>query len=391
MPPNPCDPSADRPFFGRAEALRGLGALAVAGYHFSSSGSHGFTFLQHGQWPSAAPAQYALARLGLFLLPGHAFLMLFFVLSGFVLRVSLEHGPRSGPAAAAKFLISRLFRFYPIVAVAVIVAAVMAPAEVAHDAAPARRLAANLLLLDVSLNSHLWALQVELLMVPVILALFFLERRWGPYAVAGVALAATGLVFVSRWAVWPPLSVNLFAFVLGMGIPTLGRRFAAGLSARAAAGWAAGLAVVLLLTGPCLGVYSRVGSILEAYGAAAVLSVAAYRGDAPGLRWLDARWLRRLGSAAGSYYVLHMATVPAAVAVAAALIPAAWSTRAPGAVGLGVIAVWLLVIAPPLVCVSRLVEVPGIAVGRRLIRALGLDVRPTSRPAGAAVPARQAA
>jgi peptidoglycan/LPS O-acetylase OafA/YrhL len=314
----------------------------------------------------------------------------FFVISGFVLRLSLEHGPRTAPAAAAKFVIARLFRFYPIVAVGVLLSAVVGSAAVASDGFTARHLAVNLLLLDVSMNAHLWALQVELLMMPVILALFFLERRWGPYVVLGVASAATMLAFIPHWALWRPLSINLFAFALGMTVPTLGRRFATALSRGAATRWIVVSAAVLLAAGPCLGAYSIFTTIIEAYVFAGALSLVAYRLDVPLLRWLDARWLRRLGSASGSYYVLHMATVPVALA-AAKVIPAAWCAQAPGVVGVGAIAVWLVAIAPLMVGVSHLVEAPGVALGRRLARSLGLDSRARSRPNGAHAFERRAA
>lgn len=368
----------DRPFFGRVEALRGIGALTVAGYHFSGCGAHGFTFLQHDSWPAATPLQHAIASLGLFALPGHAFLMAFFVISGFVLRVSLEHGPQTAPAASARFLIARLFRFYPIVCVAVIVAAVLVPPWTYFDGT-ARQFAANLLLLDVSMNGHLWALQVELLMVPVILALFFLERRWGPLAVLLIALLTTGLSFSGRWAVFAPLSRNLFAFVLGTLIPTLGRSFATALSRRVATGLIVAAAAVVMTAGPCLGMYTQYASIIEAYVAFAALSIVAYRPDVRGLCWLDGRWVQRLGTASGSYYVLHMATASALMALAPVVIPAAWSAQAPGVVGIVSIAVWLIAIVPLMVCVYHLVEAPGINLGRRVIRSLGLERRAAVR------------
>src|SRR5581483_386767 len=81
--------------------------------------------LQPDCWPDATPSQAAAGRLALALLPGHAFLMAFFVISGFVLRLSLGHGRQPAGATTARFVLARLFRFYPIVAVGVVVAALM--------------------------------------------------------------------------------------------------------------------------------------------------------------------------------------------------------------------------------------------------------------------------
>jgi peptidoglycan/LPS O-acetylase OafA/YrhL len=364
--------SEPRPFFGRVDAVRGLGALAVAGYHFSGCCFHGNTLLQHNVWPTATPSQHFFAWVGLFFLPAHAFLMIFFVVSGLVLRVALQYGPQRSAAATSKFLIARLFRFYPLVAVVVLLTAAT------RSAGPqwtGPQWLANLLLLDVSSNNHLWALQVELCMAPIILALYFVERRYGPRILAAVAVVTSALAFAPRWAGWPPLSNNLFAFVIGMTVPTLGRDAIRGLSTRAATRWLMGAVAAMLATAPTMGVYSRYSAVTEAYAAAIVVGILAYRPELPGLRWLDVRPLRVLGAAAGSYYVLHMAAVPLLLAAAEGIVPAGWSARAPAVVGIVVIAAWLIAIAPLMIVVSRLVEMPGITLGRRLIDRLGLERR----------------
>jgi peptidoglycan/LPS O-acetylase OafA/YrhL len=345
--------------------------MAVAGYHFTGAvGITGVLLLAQLGGANGGLIPNVIDRIGFTLIPGHAALMTFFVISGFVLRVSLGNGPQTMAPAATRFVIARVFRVYPILAVAVLLAALLA-----NEVASAGQLAGNLLLLDVSLNSHLWALQVEMLMVPIILALYFLERLWGPWPVAGVALATTGLSFVSWWAFWPPLSVNLFAFAVGMIIPTLGRRFALTLSNRTATVWIVAGLVILCVTGASLGIYSRCTAVIEAYVGASLLSLVAYRLDLRVLKGLDARWLRRLGSAAGSYYVLHMATVPIGMALATTLLPASWDAAVRGAVATGLIGLWVLAIAPLMMAISQLIEMPGIALGRRLVRFLHLDGR----------------
>ena len=54
------------------ETLRGLGAMAIAGYHFSGCGNQGGTFLPHVRWADAGSYwqdagmfQYAFGRVGL--------------------------------------------------------------------------------------------------------------------------------------------------------------------------------------------------------------------------------------------------------------------------------------------------------------------------------------
>jgi peptidoglycan/LPS O-acetylase OafA/YrhL len=389
-------PARDRPFFGRVESLRGLGALAVAAYHMSGAMLHGVRLFPHGAWDGAGTSQNALGRFALVLLPAHAALMVFFVISGFVLRVSLQHGPQKVSLASGKFLLARLFRIYPIVIVGVILTVILfggepyPPRQVAEPLT-APHLLANMFLLDISVNGSFWALQVELLMMPVILLLYFLERSRGPRILLCIALATTALAYWTRWAVWPPLSTNVFPFVLGMLVPTLGRRFATGLSRRAATFWTLGVVLAMLLTAPCLGVFSRQSAVIEAYSAAVLVSMVAYRQDLGLLKWLDARPLRLLGMSSGSYYVLHMATLPVTLAIAGAIIPPSWSASIPALVGFFVIPTWLVAIAPLTLGSFYLIEAPAIALGRRVARLCRLDSRPVPSAGSQQGEQRQAA
>lgn len=303
------------------------------------------------------------------LLPGHLAVFGFFLISGFVLRLSLERGPQSIPTASARFLISRLCRFIPIVATGVLFVALSATTLPSFGT-----VAANVVLLDVSLNPPLWSLQVELLVIPLVLALYFTERCWGPRPVALVALITTGLAFCPTWAIWRPLSTSIFVICVGMLIPTYGRQFAIRLSRRAANTWLIVSALIFAAASPCLGPYSRFTEVIGGYSGSVVLSLAAHRTDLRPLRLLDLGLLRMAGRAAGSIYVLHMMTAPAMISVAAYFIPAAWSQSAPAFVGIGVITGWLLAITPVMLLVTRLIEEPGVAFGRRITRTLRLNV-----------------
>ena len=368
---------SQRPFFSRVESLRGLGAMLVAGYHISGVPLHGVQLLPHVPWQGAGAIENAIGRLGLALMTGHAAVMLFFVISGFVLRTSLQHGPQDLGGATLRFLVARIFRIYPIVMFGTVVAALANGWELPPSSGQAGPLSlstfvANLLLLDVSLNSTLWAIRVELLMVPAILLLYFLERSHGSRALVAIALVTTILSFNSQWALWPPLSRNLFAFVLGMLIPTLGRKIVSDLSRTAANRWALAAGLALVLPGSLLGFYAQISAVIEAYAAMLLLSLVAYRLDLRGFGLLDARPLRLLGLASGSYYVLHSAMGPWTNALAAMVVPASWIAAAPALVGFVTIAVWLLALTPLMLLSYYLVEAPGIALGRQVLRATQL-------------------
>ena len=340
----------------------------VAGYHMSGWGAaQGGILPEQRPWAGAGVAQNAIGQVELHLFSGHAALMVFFVISGFVLRVSLQHGPQDFAGAAIRFHIARFFRIYPIVIVGILVAAVT---YTFHAEAPAppltlSTLLANMALLSVSLNGTLWAIQLEVVMAPIIVGLFFLERWQGPRALIAVAALTTALVF-RNWAIWHPLSWHFFAFVVGMLLPTVGRNWVSRLSRGACGWWLAAAGLGLFLPWPLLGFYSKYSAIIEGYAAAVLVCIAAYRVDLANFAWLDWRPVRLLGLASGSFYVLHMAVLPWIYPLVGGLIPAWFALQAPALAGPLAIFATLALYAPIAVLSYYLVEAPGIALGRRV-------------------------
>lgn len=376
---SPASFASPRPIFGRIDSLRALGAMAVAANHFCGLSLHGFSIMGEQAWAGAGAWQEVVRKVSHILMPGHAAVMMFFVISGFVLRLALAHGPQTIREATSKFLIGRAFRIYPIVGFAVIVTALAAGWALQNPqngSLTLPTLLSNMLLLECTVNNNYWALQVEILMIPVILALYFLECRRGPWVILALGVATSFLSFSMRWAIWPPLSNNVFAFVLGMAIPTLGRQFAVGCSRQGAGFWTAGSLAVLFLTQPCFGLYSRFSGFFEGYASFVLISMTAYRLDLSFLAVLDNKILRTAGLAAGSYYLLHTATFRPAMAVAAWLVPATWSEQAPALVGALVMGAWLIALVPLTVATYFLIEAPSIGLGRRLVKRCGLDGRP---------------
>jgi peptidoglycan/LPS O-acetylase OafA/YrhL len=313
--------------------------------------------------------------------------MVFFVISGCVLRVSLQYGPQTFGAGAWRFAIARAFRIYPIVFVGTLVAALVAgwqiDATATQPATPLTisMLMANMLLLDASLNSALWALQVEVLMAPVIVLFYFLERRYGTRVLIAAAVISTVLSFAQDWAFWPPLSYYFFTFLVGMLIPTVGARLAARLSAATAQRSLVVSALTLILVGQIAGFFSHLGGVVEAYAAATLVSLITFRNDLRGPGFLDTRPFRRLGLSSGSYYVLHMPLLPFVVGVVALMVPAWWSTSMPILVGILVIVASLVAFAPLTLISYHLIEETGIALGRRVIRRTGAGDKRQARPA----------
>jgi peptidoglycan/LPS O-acetylase OafA/YrhL len=378
----------ERSYFGRIESLRAIGTSLVAGYHFSAMTVHGVQLLPLAL-PWADPVQHMIGRCLLGANPGHAALMMFFVISGFVLHVSLARGPQEPGRAAGRFLVARLFRFYPIVFfgttlnLLLLVAGIVVPERSHGFPLSAGELVRNLLLVTASMNITLWALQVELLMAPIIVALFFIERWRGSYLLHTIAVATSALSFSSHWALWPRLSQTVFAFVLGMLVPTFGRRMATSLTNPQATRFVVATVGVLFVSHLFLGMFTRWNALIETYAAVILVSLAAYRADLRLLNFLDSRPLRALGRAAGSYYVLHMSLGFVVTLAAAAIVPAEWMNRVPALLGPAILLLCIAALAPCAVVAHRLIEAPGIELGRRVNQRLGWQRRrqPSAAPA----------
>jgi peptidoglycan/LPS O-acetylase OafA/YrhL len=190
----------DRGFSSALLSLRGLAALFVTVFHsmlvFRVAGlDHNYrTFLISAD----SPWDFIANSLIIYLTNGHAAVTFFFVHSGFVLSLSIGHsdfGSRalSNLAAAAAYLVRRVFRLWPMIIFACICGFVIQTYfNVRHDDAyytawftkffsiptDFRDLLENIALTRYNLVPFLWSLNVEVggsLMIPLI---YFACRRY---------------------------------------------------------------------------------------------------------------------------------------------------------------------------------------------------------------------
>jgi peptidoglycan/LPS O-acetylase OafA/YrhL len=259
-------------FLPRLESVRGLAAIAVAYTHcgitmiFAGRAEHGEAYRRF----SAA----LLRALGWFW-NGEAAVIVFFVLSGLVLSLTLDRRAASAPPRLyADFVRRRLLRIYPAHLAALIVFLPLAyflvyrvpmldPAAV-HAAAPGsgqwvddsvyghvnrRELVKTALLVSNHYNPVTWTLQVELL-GSLCLPFFASWSRPGRWAVDAALLALLGAGAAVTAAFGRPdlFSLYLPAFYLGCMARTHGRRLAAAFGRRRrGAGFGILLFLVLLL------------------------------------------------------------------------------------------------------------------------------------------------
>ncbi len=310
-------PGAVAGFDGRLESLRGIAAIAVVLTHcigtFPINGNRAWWLSAFGD---LSFANQCLAIVGA-VFNGGAAVVLFFVLSGYVLTLSLQ---RSGTTllGIAAFLVRRVMRLMPPmwVSIAVFVPVVI----VTPRAIDPRDLSAwfqavfdvdisglaiirNMLLQQTNLNAVIWTMLVELVASVLIVPFFMVSRsgRWmGIVLLLGLMglgwLHSTGGTDVSRF---------LFCFQLGLLIAVGRERIPASLPSALLATLAVGL-----FAGARLGGLTGFGNTIVLAGGSGLLMVAVLSlARAPVAHWLDHRVSRFAGQVSYSVYLLHIPVI----------------------------------------------------------------------------------
>ena len=362
-------------FYPRLEALRGVAALTVAAFHSWQSpwlNSVG----QSRNFLSAVDGGTLVENLGAVVLRvvgnGYGAVVLFFVISGFVLSGSLVRGPQNLATGASRFLNSRLFRIYPAVfATIAIFAALNLATGVSIDGPAgysALGLLRNALLLDTSIDGVMWSLQLELLAIPLIFVVYHGWLRWGAAALAAPFCLLAALSFWKPWThlIGGPNLGVIYAFVLGMAAFLVAPRLIERYSPRIVTIVLMGAAALFLASRPVLGYASNWAALAEAIFGAIVVAVLAF-GHPRGLATLlDRRLTRFFGRISYSFYLVHPLTLMVIWKVPS-LLTAVITIGVPAIV----VAAFLFVVSaaavtPLAFTMYRWVERPGVAAGRKL-------------------------
>jgi peptidoglycan/LPS O-acetylase OafA/YrhL len=368
--------AADTQFFTRLESLRGIAALMVVAYHASYLPGLPGAISHDGGWVSAIDG--AVFRTLHLLFNGIGAVYLFFVLSGFVLACSIARGPADRVALSSRFLAARVFRLFPAIWAAVIglgiVYAVFGSGVMFYPGPiTADRLVGNMLLFSADMNTVMWSLQLEMIAAPLVLSLGLLDRRVGPWPIVAAMIVLGALSFTSRWTFGlGGLTLNpLAGFAVGMLIRHLGDPVAA--AGRVTAGLCLAAAVVLFFTAEPLMNSShnplislRWPMIAETLAAAAIIALIAFRPQLWIGRVLDRPIWRFYGRISYSIYLLQVFALMIGGTWSGAIRAAIASNIPVSLVMAGAVTAVIAVLTPIAWASWRMIEVPGIALGRVL-------------------------
>ncbi|WP_247537351.1 acyltransferase family protein [Ralstonia pseudosolanacearum] len=380
-------------FVGRLESLRGIAALGVAIFHaliWIAFGTERALFTQTVE--SVHGGQVTIARAILAVFCGPASVIVFFVLSGFVLARSLRKEPL-GAAMYIGYCLKRVMRILPALALSIaIVLLYLAVFYPGYQAFPAASVwfswwykepitvvdvVKNLAMVSSSLNSNAWTLRIEML---ASFALPFVVAIMGR---SGMVRSLIAVAACFAWASYtdnPASSPGEFAhyaymFVLGVAVEKH-----IGQVARIPT-WLSGLLVIASLSAMVAVnalwplVHLLYGDAAIAVSAAILILVIVVDGKAKFLAVMDTRAVRFLGRVSYSFYILHFIFLYGTANLALRVLPEGVLVRYP-LIASVLVAIASIAMTLPFASLSyRFVERPMTAVGKRIAEIQWLRMR----------------
>lgn len=349
------------------DGLRGFAAAAVIFYHailhldLSLAGRVLYQPIQNAEsWSDV------VAKAALMLMNGESAVFLFFVLSGCVLRLSIERGDQEvGPLRlGASFVLARLLRLYPPVIVCMIGFYLLSVAyrEIGVSGFPVfslSQMVENAFLTNTSMHGPSTTIQAEVLAIPFLLAAYSFRRWLGmPGLVLGLAYAIYAID--AGWLVFrlPNMHAYLFAFIFGMLVPETGLRTAFATAPRFC-GW---FVLAAFIGSKAFFYHSSISGLIASILIATLLVGVLYHSERDHLRQALSRpFPQFLGRISFSLYLLN---VPVLYVIWAWTDQHAWFGSHAVLGGLIIGLASLLVTVPFAIASERWVERPSIKVGR---------------------------
>jgi peptidoglycan/LPS O-acetylase OafA/YrhL len=360
------------------QSLRGVAALIVAVSHMSS------IYLLP---PVARIAIDAVCN-------AHASIIVFFVLSGYVLTGSLLRRGLSWSSVKG-FYVARLFRLFPALWVASAVSALflfLYPQRMIHPAItnwfvlylpafpPERDLILAALAIDRSLIMPVWTIFIELMgsaIMPLLVALSLVKTRLYGWILFGMGVAAYTLVYAPHRL---DSLVYMFDFALGTWLASRDWKLFSVKSLPLI--FAAALTLIFfrfvwfaIRTGHAMPLYFGYGDPLAMLveGIAAFFLIGALASEHGRVRLLRSPWAIWLGNISYSLYLIHF---PVAILVAK-ILSRVFSDGTSATTATAVLMTSGLAISFSLAfLIYRFIEIPSIAFGKRVSRRFILSSPP---------------
>ncbi len=355
----------------RLEALRGLGALMVAGVHCAQAPfAPDRNLLNHLR--EGDPISGALGLAYRILCNGQGALITFFVISGFVLARTMERGPQTLGPAAQRFFVARACRIYPAIFSTVLLFALLywtvglSIPGVTAPAYSAANVVRNMLLLDTSIDGVMWSLQLEVMAVVMIFATVRLQRRWRFTAPA----LAIILILLSFWGPWAHFLGRekhfgwIFAFVFGILLQCGDHAIVQRFSSRQATAIFLGAMIVFFGGRPLTPHWAP---LLETCAATTMIGLLAYGPSMKIAQVLDWPFLRFYGQISYSFYVLHPLSLMFLWDIPGPINALRGAGISNVAIAFAFTVLSTAVITPLAWLSWRYVELPGIGLGRRFV------------------------
>ena len=342
-------------FLPRIESMRGIAALTVVGFHVSNQFYAGPA---HG-WFDGFTFRMLTA-----LLNGFGAVVIFFVLSGFVLARSLD--ANSDPA---RFFRNRVFRLFPAAIFTVTLLTVLhwqfgfyVDDKVSFDAP---NVILNLLMIKSDINRVMWSMTVECVATPLILLSVWLFHKHGErplWILVAVLLGLSPIGQYSHLLGGFTTLAPLYAFVVGVLIHFRGARIASLIGPRL---HTASIIAIAIFCFCGTRTQSALVVMLECLSAATLVVLIAYRPTAGLFDPLDFKVSRFYGKISYSFYLLHLLGISFA-ARALALLDFPLSALPIFACTIVLTLVSILITTPAAYLSWRFVEAPAINFAKNI-------------------------
>jgi len=321
-------------FLPRLEALRGIAAVSVVAYHVTAQFTDTYV-------------------------TGMAPVVLFFVLSGFVLAGSLNNNPDP-----ITFLRHRLFRLFPAAAAVVGLLTTLhyrfgyyVGYEASFDPV---NVALNALMIRHDINGVMWSMTVECFATPLILFSVWAFHRAGPQPLIALSVVLFGLSFWGSYVHLLSHVANLaplYAFVAGVLLQMHGKAIADRLGSKAFLSIAIAAAILFLFCGTRKQTAPVIA--LECLSSSVLVLLIAFRPSAHVFAALDLSSVRFYGRISYSFYLLHPIGISLAIrAFDASVLPTVFSIIVATTLAVG--------ITTPIAWISwRFIEKPFVVFAKR--------------------------